>query len=279
MSNYKTLLISGGGPKGISALGSLQYIYDQKLCDIDTYIGTSVGVIISYLLAIGYTPIEIMVQLQTSQIFTKLLNSRRTISSLVNGQGYLNYEHARKLLEELTLNKIGKFITLKQLKDEFKKELIASTYNYSDKKIEYLSYKNYPNLPCLIAVRMTSNIPLVFDPFKYMGSYYIDGGLYDNFPCQLIPKDTKTLALFLYNKNDIQPTKEFNTFEYIYTSLIIPVITLSKLKRKSINNVEYIDVIDLDVDLSYFVTSKNGPLILNYFSNGYQYAKKILEKK
>ena len=59
---YEKLVISGGGIKGLSGLGALQYLEDNKLLEsINTYIGTSIGGIILYLLAIGYKPIEIIV--------------------------------------------------------------------------------------------------------------------------------------------------------------------------------------------------------------------------
>ena len=64
MNSYDTLVLSGGSIKGIILLGSLQYFYDNDcLNEVKTYIGTSAGAIICYLLCIGYTPTEILVYL------------------------------------------------------------------------------------------------------------------------------------------------------------------------------------------------------------------------
>ena len=61
---YTTLVLSGGGVKGILMLGAIQYMIDNRLLEkTTTYIGTSVGAMIGYLLAIGYTPIEIVAYL------------------------------------------------------------------------------------------------------------------------------------------------------------------------------------------------------------------------
>lgn len=61
MNDFDTLVISGGSVNGISALGALQYLRDNEyLNNIKTYIGTSSGAFICYLLAIGYTPVEII---------------------------------------------------------------------------------------------------------------------------------------------------------------------------------------------------------------------------
>ena len=62
IADYDTLVLSGGSSKGILTLGALQYCYDNFLLNkIETYVGTSSGAIISFLLIIGYSPIEIMV--------------------------------------------------------------------------------------------------------------------------------------------------------------------------------------------------------------------------
>ena len=63
---YDTLVLSGGGVNGILELGALQYCNDKNLLSsIKTYVGTSIGSIICYLLIIGYTPVEIIVYLCT----------------------------------------------------------------------------------------------------------------------------------------------------------------------------------------------------------------------
>ena len=62
MSYYSTLLLSGGSVKTFASIGALQYLYDKNLiCNVETLVGTSAGAILCYLLAIGYTPGEIMV--------------------------------------------------------------------------------------------------------------------------------------------------------------------------------------------------------------------------
>ena len=70
---YNKIILSGGAIKGFSTLGSLQYLHEHQLIkDVDKYVGTSVGSGILYLLAIGYTPIEIIVKILTSQFMKKM---------------------------------------------------------------------------------------------------------------------------------------------------------------------------------------------------------------
>jgi predicted acylesterase/phospholipase RssA len=58
---YNTLILSGGGTKGFCTLGALQYMQDNQLIDekAELFIGTSIGAIICYFMAIGYTPIRV----------------------------------------------------------------------------------------------------------------------------------------------------------------------------------------------------------------------------
>ena len=72
MDEYNTLVLSGGGIKGLLILGALQYLYEtgklQKK-NIRKYIGTSIGAIINVLLIIGYEPKEIVAHIVKSRFF------------------------------------------------------------------------------------------------------------------------------------------------------------------------------------------------------------------
>jgi predicted acylesterase/phospholipase RssA len=131
MSNkeYDTIVISGGALKGFAVLGCLQCLVDQqKLNAIKKYIGTSIGAIISYLLCIGYTPIEIMVHLCKNDWMKKMANF--DILKAVNGGGALSFSIINELLEKMTIEKIGRLLTLGELHQTFGKELICCTFNF-----------------------------------------------------------------------------------------------------------------------------------------------------
>jgi peptidase E len=104
--NYDTLVIAGGSTKGILALGALQYAIDNyMLSKIKTYIGTSAGAMICYLLAIGYTPIEIIVYICSHQLMEKLVHFN--IVAMINNQGASSYNAIHEIFEKMTINKIG----------------------------------------------------------------------------------------------------------------------------------------------------------------------------
>lgn len=174
---YNKIILSGGAIKGFSILGSLQYLYEHQLINnVNKYVGTSVGSGILYLLAIGYTPIEIIVKILTSQFLKKM---QLNIFSLTQGYGAYDWNVIEEFLKNLTLDKIGRFISLNELYTDFNKEIIFVTYNYSMNRTEYISYHNHPNMQCLTAIRMSCNLPIIFSQFKYLNCENIIGKLHD----------------------------------------------------------------------------------------------------
>lgn len=274
--DFDTLVLSGGAVKGMVILGSLQYAKDFYLLNnITTYIGTSVGGIICYLLAIGYTPIEIVVYICTKGLVEKLQHF--DLVSMVNGGGAASYHHIQEVLEKMTISKIGYLPTLQDIHTRFNKTLIFVTYNISKNKAEYLDPENYPNLPCITAIRMTSNIPLVFEHFKYGDSFYIDGGVSNNFAIEVAEKrGNKILGIILWEMEDeFDLLSTTNILEYIFKLIRIPVSQDMKHKldnysrdKCKVMKLEYNDISPLDFN----ITAKDK---LDMFSNGYQQMKDL----
>lgn len=275
-STYDTLVLSGGGVKGFCLLGGVQAALDLGLLkNIHTYVGTSVGAIIGYLLAIGYTPIEIIVGLYTNRWLEKM--QYFNLVAMINGNGATSFTNLNEALEKLTLSKIGRLLTLGKLKEMFGKTLICTTYNMTVCTTEYLGPDNYPDLPCLTALRMSANIPMVFDRFKYMDNYYIDGGLSDNFPVvKGLQVGKKVLGIYLAIKeNSLRDDPEDGMITYLLRLLYIPMIqttktSLTHVKDKCVT----IPISDgMRNIIEFDIKSKTR---LDMFSNGYESVKEFL---
>ena len=280
--DYDTLVLPGGGIKGIILLGGIQYLIDNyHLKNIKNFIGTSIGSIINYLLILGYTPIEILIQFY-SPVGSKLLEKLKYLDliAMINGNGATSFTPLYEALEFLTLQKTGKLFTLSSLKEKYGKNLILTTYNMTTCMTEYLESERYPDLPCLTAIRMSCNIPLVFDRFKYMDNYYVDGGISDNFPIvkgKEIGEKILGLNLVFSNKN-MKDEPSDGMIVYFMRLLYIPII-------QSINNridmvKENCTIINLDSGPNNFfefdVKSKSR---LEMFSIGYNSVKNFLNNK
>lgn len=274
---YDTLALSGGGVKGMIILGALQCAMDSGvLNNISNYVGTSAGSIICYLLAIGYTPVEIIVYICTHRIVEKMYSFN--LVAMLNGDGAISYQPVQETLEKMSIDKIGYFPTLKDIHEKYGKKLVCTTYNLTRNTLEYLSVDNYPDLPCLIAVRMSSNIPLVFEKFKYMGFEYVDGGIADNFPIMEAEKvGNKVLGLVLMS-NLKSSVKRGGFLQDTLRLMYVPIqqstvykISLTTDKTDCVKlATDKLDILDLDL---------NSSQKLDMFSSGYQQMKKYLKNE
>jgi NTE family protein len=275
--DFDTLTLAGGSTKGIMILGALQYAQDNYLLNnVVNYIGTSVGAIIGYLLAIGYTPIEIMVYICCNQLLEKMLHFN--IVAMINGHGASSFNNIQETLEKMTIQKIGFFPTLKDLKNKFGKTFICTTYNITEDKTEYLSHENYPELPCLTAIRMSSNLPLIFENYKYGNSLFTDGGISDNFPIDIGDKiGKKVLGISLVSEQtNFSKEPNINVLEFIYKLICIPISKIEEYKLKNIS--EKCKIVRLkDNKLKFFDFDINSKDKLELFSNGYQQMKEQME--
>jgi predicted acylesterase/phospholipase RssA len=272
---YDVLVISGTSSKCIITLGALQYIYDNFLSkSLKTFIGTSSGSIICYLLIIGYTPMEIMVYICTNQLFEKM--QEFNIVALVQGKGAISYNYIHEQLEKMSIKKIGYLPTLLDLKEKYNKELVCVTHNLTQKKTEYLSWKTNPSLPCVNALRMSSNLPLIFEQYKYGKDLYIDGGISNNFAIDVAHEyGEKILAIFLEN-NDKNDITDMNTIEYIYKLMFIPITQRLDYKLKYKKDLcKIVKLVD-NTELRFFNFGEKSKVKLEMFSNGYNQISKIL---
>ena len=272
--NFNCLVLSGGGSKGYSMLGALQYLYDKGYMEsIKNFIGTSIGGIISYLLIIGMTPIEIIVYLSTHKITERLKHFN--LVAMIHRQGALNFSILSEAIEKITLEKVGYHLTMKDISKKYGKRLILTTYNLTEDKLEYLSDETHPDLPCLIALRMTANLPFIFEDFKYYNNYYIDGGVIDNFPIDYF--DNNENIVFGLNLKTMEKFKsEDNTAEYFLKLISIP---LNKWVENKVKNVSSrCKILNIECDnLSITKFDVNNHQKLELFSKGYEDNKKYFE--
>jgi predicted acylesterase/phospholipase RssA len=126
---------------------------------------------------------------------------------------------------------------------------------------------------CLIALKMSANLPLIFDKFKYNGMYYQDGGLGNNYPVNIVDNGiNKILGIRLKNHFDMGST---NIMDYIFKIIHTPIRQNEDvIIQKSSNKCKHILLESKDTSPFNYnlpVTQK-----LDMFSYGYrQIQKKI----
>ncbi len=200
------LVLSGGGARGIAHVGLIQALEDNEI-PIDYITGTSMGAIVGSMYAMGYSPDQMMELFQsedfalwqsgkfdknkinyfklkdaTPSFFTfntALRDSTKSInflrSSLVN-PAPMNYAFL-KLFSPTTVRSEGNFNNL------FVPFRAVASDVYA-KKAMILREGDLGN-----AVRASMTIPFMFKPIRINGVLAYDGGIYNNFPVDVMKDD------------------------------------------------------------------------------------------
>jgi len=278
---YDTLVLSGESSRAFITLGAIQYAYDNYLLkNLVNYVGTSSGSIICYLLAIGYTPIEIIVYICTNQLMEKM--QQFNIVAMIQGRGATSFANIQEELEKMSISKLGYLPTLNDLKEKMNKNLVCVTHNLTENRTEYLSWETYPHLPCLTALRMSSNLPLIFENYRYGNCLYVDGGISDNFAIDIGEKiGEKILGIILNSKCDsFSNDTDVNTLEFIYKLIYVPVIQAINHKIRIASDsskCKIINIQNINTELKFFQFNVISSAKLNMFSNGYEQMKEHIE--
>jgi predicted acylesterase/phospholipase RssA len=271
-SSYDTIVLGGSSINGILLIGALQFLYENnKLSTINKYIGTSSGAIISYLIIIGYKPIDIIIYLVSNNVFKKI--DKFSLANMLQGKGAYNAVYIFDHIKNMTLKKIGYIPTLSDLYTKFNKILVLITYNMTLKKSQEISHYNNGDLDCLTALRMTSNLPFIFDNFFYNDMQYIDGGVCNNFPIDIAYNFGTSILGIVANKRYLN-FNSTNTLDYIFNILLIPVIELNKTKLKTIQNKQNHKIYYIKSDKVNFINFNiDSTIVQELFSEGYSQFK------
>jgi len=247
--NYKLdeLIICAGGVKCIYIIGCLNNLSKiHPLHLFNYYTGCSAGSIICLLLNIGYNidDIEniISIDLKTFQ--------EVKITNLINYGGFDNGIKINNLFKAFLLNRNYDInITFNELYETTKKVLTFTTTNITTGKTEYHNYITQPNMPILLSLRMSINIPIVYTPIKYNDNYYVDGALLDSYPYNY-HKNLKKIGIFLLQKNDYLFLKNKDSIfvnniddTLTYLKQLLTIMYLNNLKNTNKKNKNTINII------------------------------------
>ena len=219
LNNLKNLVISGGGFNGYQFFGIIKHLEEKNvLANINKFIGVSMGAFICLLIIVGYKYNELelfLIEFNFTKIFDlkfeKIL-SEDNIKGLSNG---LNFD---KLIKKFLKHKgFDENITLLELFNKTNKHITIGVSNLSLDTIEYFNHENHPNIPAYKILRMSSCIPIFFEPIEYNDSFYIDGVLKDSFPIQLIPDEelSSTIGILLETNKDSYDIPKMSSVEYL----------------------------------------------------------------
>jgi len=268
-----TICMSGGGIKGFSFVGALDYLNNTNYINIkkiSNWVGTSAGSILSFLLSIGYSTIEIGDFVIDFDF--KKMDLDISVENVFLKFGISNGERFEFVLKSFLKNKLGvEDISFKNLYQVTKKTLIIIGTNFSKCCEEAFSWDRTPSMSVITAVRISCSIPVFFTPVLYNGCYYVDGGVKNNFPINYCNKKT-TLGLYIKNGNSIDQINSIGTIVTGCLGIVTDTITFKDTDFHE--NVIQIDN-SANETIKFDLTIENKLKIINL---GQIYAKKFVEE-
>lgn len=187
------LVLSGGGAKGAAHIGVLKMLEKYQI-PVDYIVGTSAGSIIAAMYAIGYTPDEIEKTVTDLQIYELFKNqSNRDLEGMVEKLQSNKYPLNISLNKDFDLSLpmgvlTGEYIYL-ELKKLFSRA--ENIQNFSEFPIPFRAMttdlQNGKSVALnsgdlALSTLKSMAIPTFLDPIRGDGTYYVDGGVADNFP-------------------------------------------------------------------------------------------------
>ena len=180
------VVLSGGGINGFATLGALQKLIESNIIvSPDIYCGSSVGSIISLLLIIGYTPINIFNLLLVIDV-SKLIENKMDNILEETCFGLYSPDPIIDLIKLFMIKKnIDPEITFIELFEKTSVKLFITGTCINDVKLYYFSVDHTPTMKVWEAIRISMSIPIFFKPYFYDNKYWIDGSCINNYPIDL----------------------------------------------------------------------------------------------
>jgi NTE family protein len=207
--DYKNLVLEGGGVRGLAYAGVFSVLEEKGILQqIEKVGGSSAGSVAGLLVSIGYPAAEIdslMMELPVQKFNDGKGGLAGKYKRFRNDFGIYKGAAFEKWLQELVAHKTGNpFLTFGQLhqlhlNDKLFKDFYCTGTNLSKQQLEIFSYATTPSMPLALAVRISSGIPLYFEPVALDNdlqkikksdtvsfvNYYVDGGMLSNYPISM----------------------------------------------------------------------------------------------
>lgn len=203
-SQKVAVVLSGGGSKGVTHIGVLRALEENGI-PIDYIAGTSMGAIIGGLYASGYSPDE-MLQIINSEEFSKWVSGKLDLEyTYFFRQGHpdaswlnFKFKYDSILQTQLPTNIVSPFRMDFAFLELFSEASAVSGYNFDNLMVPFRCVASdvRNNKPFILrqgdvgsAIRASMTFPFYFKPIRIDGRLLFDGGMYNNFPSDVVMQD------------------------------------------------------------------------------------------
>ena len=278
-SIIKSIVLSGGGPLGLIMYGILRESNKDGLWNIqelETIYGTSIGSICAVIIALNYEwdiLNEYIINRPWHHVF------KWNMYSLINAipqKGIFDKQIIIELFKPLFY---GKDISMDITMIDFYKKTNIELHFYTTeincvttREVD-ISYITHPEWKIIDAVYASSCLPILFSPLQTENEYFIDGGIYNNYPIQESYQKYKHMNESIFGiKTELHSPsfddsttfiKQFNEFNIFDFLLFVITKMWPKMKSKLIDNeITIKNTGNFLVTLHNVISSKDERLLL-----------------
>lgn len=264
----KHLVIAGGGVSGLISFGVLRNTHDQgiwNISNIESIYGTSIGALLAVTLALKYDLQEIedyLIQRPWHNVFKYDIYS---IFGAFEKCGIFNISVIEEMFRPL-FN--GMDISMNITMSEFYELTHIDIHTYCTDINDFLtvdiSHKTHPDWRVIDAVYASTCLPIFFTPFSKDGRFYVDGGVFLNYPLepciQNVADTDEILGIrkkYIRSENDnIRQTSNLMDYMLILLNKTLESVTKDISSQKIKNEYEIEAAVISAIDLFKMASSE-----------------------
>lgn len=278
----QVLVVSHAGIRGYYELGYL-HILEEKgiLKQVDTYVGVSVGAIISLFLACGYKPDEIAKIALVSDMLSMACFT--SLSKTWDNKGLLTTEYIEETLIKHVESKLFHIPSYRRLFDITGKTLCTVAVELKSNMVRYFDPISTPDVSCVEGVMLSIIIPFIMQDRKFENNSYIDGAIGNPYPVdQYDNGETSILGISVTTKYDLN---DDNDFVMQMMSIVIHLLQVfdafmqchkNRIIEKCSDKVMHMEIVDNSLD--FIGITKGEREKANMMMKGVMMAEKDLEE-
>jgi len=317
---YRNLVFKGGGVRGIAYLGAVEVLDEYKIVEnIERVAGTSAGAIMAAIMALRLSFTETRDLFHTLEISKIPLSTERqkrwflpdfaeeeNYRRFINKYGWYSSAYFYDWLMEAIGSQCGGNgrATFADFRERGFRDLYIVAANISRQRAEVFSVLDTPDVAVADAVRMSMSIPIFFEALRFdgksfgSGDYYVDGGLFDNFPTHIFDQpelagrswsfrdgiNWETLGLFLYPEHYLRPSEPeipSNVWEYLSLAFrnFYHSYELSSYQGNTVDQHRTIEISDCGIDPTDFEIEIDDEKYKMLYQSGVNAVRKFFESE
>ena len=211
----KHIVISGGGPTGISTVGTLQHLEENgiwKHDDIKSIYATSIGSVIAVLIAMRFdwtTINDYIIKRPWKDVYKISVND---IFDAYSKKGIFDCKSIELFFKPFFDAKdVSLDMTMLEFYEYCKFELHFFALELNQFELTNISYKSFPDIKLMTALHMSCALPLIITPVIMDNKCYVDGGIVCNYPLyQCMEEQMPELDEVLGLKNEYENVEKNN---------------------------------------------------------------------